>query len=724
MAKNIILLSDGTGNSAAKAYRTNVWRLYQALDLSSDDQVAFYDDGVGSQQFFLLKALGGALGLGLKGNVLQLYEFLCRSYEEGDRIYVFGFSRGAFTVRTLVGLIHRCGLVRDFKSESDLHEKAKENFKTFRRSFRRGLLIQVDRMRGGRAESKMAESKGPEIAFVGVWDTVDAYGLPIDELALVWDYFIRPIRFPDQRLARSVQKARHALAIDDERHTFHPVLWDESGEKDPQRIQQVWFAGVHSNIGGGYPKDGLAFVTLDWMVSEVEGKGPDGLRFIPYERKRIRERADLHGTLYDSRRGLAAYYRYKPRDIEALCNDVINDVKIARPKIHDSVLRRIEDNVLPYSPVGIPETYDLVSTVRREDGPATRAEFEDKNSAEARARAMNGAWNFVFLRRWLYFALLGSTLLLFASRFFLDWSANAPCQGKLCFVDPIFGVAGKFLPDLAAGWNEALRQNPDWLFGFVLLFCVLFFFKKRWFRLTQERSSQAWAAVKADEAERSKVLSILAEASTIRFKSLLPQKYQRAFNLVVAFVSLLLFAGALLLFVNRAIFEIRASVGSICQESESAELLQAGMDSLEFSAAEPCLATGYTLKKGERYRFEVALPDGGAGWFDGGIPTDPDGFEGNLSRPHMILATPARRSWSEPWFKLMGRIGGDGKDRFPIGIGPTEIEAGSDGELFLFVNDAVCGFCFGQSWALPYSWPRGKNEGDADVTITPVSDSP
>ena len=109
--RNIVLLSDGTGNSAAKLNKTNVWTLYQALDLGGDDQIAYYDDGVGTAGFRPLRLLGGAFGWGLSRNVRQLYRFLCRHYRAGDQVYIFGFSRGAFTARTLAGLIARCGVL-------------------------------------------------------------------------------------------------------------------------------------------------------------------------------------------------------------------------------------------------------------------------------------------------------------------------------------------------------------------------------------------------------------------------------------------------------------------------------------------------------------------------------------------------------------------------------------------------------------------------------------
>ena len=118
VTKKIALFSDGTGNSSAKAQKTNVWRLFQAIDQTRDDQVAKYDDGVGASSNKYLAALGGAFGWGLKRNVIDLYKFVCRNYVAGDQIYGFGFSRGAFTIRVLTGLIAREGLVV-FRSEEE-----------------------------------------------------------------------------------------------------------------------------------------------------------------------------------------------------------------------------------------------------------------------------------------------------------------------------------------------------------------------------------------------------------------------------------------------------------------------------------------------------------------------------------------------------------------------------------------------------------------------------
>src|SRR5258708_5457398 len=112
MPKSIFLLADGTGNAAASPFKTNVWRLYQAIDQTRNDQIAFYVDGVGTETFKPLRALGGAFGIGLARNVKDLYQFLCRNYDPHDQIFIFGFSRGAFTARILAGLIVRCGIVK------------------------------------------------------------------------------------------------------------------------------------------------------------------------------------------------------------------------------------------------------------------------------------------------------------------------------------------------------------------------------------------------------------------------------------------------------------------------------------------------------------------------------------------------------------------------------------------------------------------------------------
>lgn len=133
MGKRIVVLSDGTGNSSAAIWRTNVWRTFEALDLSNSDQVAFYDDGVGTSSFKPLAILGGAFGYGLKRNVINIYKFVCRNYQnDDDEIFGFGFSRGAFTIRVLTGLILDQGLVQG-TNEIELDRLATAAFQDYRR---------------------------------------------------------------------------------------------------------------------------------------------------------------------------------------------------------------------------------------------------------------------------------------------------------------------------------------------------------------------------------------------------------------------------------------------------------------------------------------------------------------------------------------------------------------------------------------------------------------
>src|SRR3954469_6326157 len=136
MSKNIVLLSDGTGNSSSKLFKTNVWRMFQTLDLTdATKKVAYYDNGVGTSSFNLFAAIGGVFGFGLKRNVIDTYSFCCRNYAEGDRIYGFGFSRGAFTMRVVAGLIAREGLVVYEGDEAALARYAADAYRDYRRRF-------------------------------------------------------------------------------------------------------------------------------------------------------------------------------------------------------------------------------------------------------------------------------------------------------------------------------------------------------------------------------------------------------------------------------------------------------------------------------------------------------------------------------------------------------------------------------------------------------------
>jgi uncharacterized protein (DUF2235 family) len=231
--KSIFLLADGTGNAAASPFKTNVWRLYQAIDRTGNDQIAFYNDGVGTETFKPLRALGGAFGIGLARDVKDLYRFLCRNYDDGDRIFLFGFSRGAFTTRILAGLILRCGIVKA-QNEQDLIEYVEHAYSEYKRDaamratgtrwlipglwwrFRRPNWQPTGRLRFPGIWHQMY----PKIDFIGVWDTVDAYGMPIDEIKMAIDKWFWPMTFADRKFHGDIRRACHALSLDDERPTF------------------------------------------------------------------------------------------------------------------------------------------------------------------------------------------------------------------------------------------------------------------------------------------------------------------------------------------------------------------------------------------------------------------------------------------------------------------------------------------------------------------------
>lgn len=366
-AQKLVIFSDGTGNSAAKAEKTNVWRMFQALDLTQSDQLALYDDGVGTSTNRYLAAIGGAFGWGLKRNVIDLYKFVCRNYDsDATEIYGFGFSRGAFTIRVLMGLITSEGLVR-FTSEVELHQRAVEAYGHFRRKcfkpaplspvylYRlvRYVLAAIVRRSAQRMPYEERERlQVKRIKFLGLWDTVSAYGMPIEELRPAINWLFWPMKFRDLRLSPKIERACHALSLDDERTTFHPILWDESKERDRGRISQVWFAGAHANVGGGYPEDQLSLISLDWMMRHAQER--NGLRLQEACVERVSHEKSLYGRIYNSRAGLGAFYRYSPREVRPSEEERAAGVL---PIIHGSVITRMSRGSDAYVPNLLPREF-------------------------------------------------------------------------------------------------------------------------------------------------------------------------------------------------------------------------------------------------------------------------------------------------------------------------------------------------------------------------------
>lgn len=711
--KNIVLLSDGTGNSAAKRHKTNVWRLYEALDLHRPDQIAFYDDGVGTQQFLPLKLLAGAFGLGLKQNVIRLYEFLCRNYRDGDGIYLFGYSRGAFTVRMLAGLVEKEGIVTGLDDDRELRRAASAAFERYRLASKRGwLTYPVRKWLAGRSErARRAEPcetdqtarvvDPPGIEFIGVWDTVEAYGFPIDELAKFWDFLVLPLRFVEQTVPKMVRRACHALAIDEERQSFHPVLWCEpasSGRDDSNGpdiepvIEQVWFAGSHGDVGGGHPRHELALVPLDWMISRVEAPedednrgrrktGQRGLHFRRDIRDDYRRRCDWHGMAHDSRSGLGAYYRYRPRCVEDLGEKA--GIQPGEIGVHRGVLERIRERRVPYAPTVLPETYGVVETraarpgVEDSEWPHGQSDYESAKEAERRTAGMEAARNVVFLRRWLYSAFLVATLFLAAS------------------------VIGEPEPWLDVSW-----LNRRWLAA-ALVVAVLACLKCRAAKATASRAAAAWGA-----PERNGTGSPPAGKLWLRrfFERPWVRKLTGCALAAVLILGLIFVLASLL---SRMAFSVRAQCLPclpVCEPGQTEE--PRGGRTIRFSTSEPCFASGISLSEGQVYRIG-ATSVGAVDRSEGSRTSGPDGH----ASPFLLPAALNRRHPSEPWLKLMGRVGPAGRDTVAIGSGPVLYRPKSDGELFLYVNDAVLGVPWGDAW----SWFYGNNEGEVEVTVSEVS---
>jgi uncharacterized protein (DUF2235 family) len=212
MPKNIVICSDGTGNTAIKGRGTNVFKLYEAVDTnghrsdpSLTPQMAIYDDGVGNEDFRPLKIFAGITGFGLARNIRLLYQSLVRVYDPGDSIFLFGFSRGAFTVRALAGLISKCGVLDSSKLTTThaLNRAVRHAYRVHRQDYRTSLSkwlgFKPNRKLIARFRTRYWRHEDVRIRFIGVWDTVDAVGVPWH----ISDYInltIHRFKFPDQKM--------------------------------------------------------------------------------------------------------------------------------------------------------------------------------------------------------------------------------------------------------------------------------------------------------------------------------------------------------------------------------------------------------------------------------------------------------------------------------------------------------------------------------------------
>jgi uncharacterized protein (DUF2235 family) len=256
--KRIVICADGTWNrpeqDIEKDFPTNVLKVSRAVKPVADDgteQVVFYDWGIGS---YYGNVSGGATGKGINKNIQDGYRFIVQNYDPGDHLYFFGFSRGAYTVRSLSGLIYNCGILE--RSHANRIHEAFELYKSSSRpTSPKSKRFRRDYSRGEDAR----------VRFIGVWDTVGALGIPLSFAGFLNDDH----HFHDNKIGPNIDCARHALAIDEKREDFEPTIWKSRPGLD---LKQVWFCGVHTDVGGGYIRPGrgaLSDIALKWMMREA-----------------------------------------------------------------------------------------------------------------------------------------------------------------------------------------------------------------------------------------------------------------------------------------------------------------------------------------------------------------------------------------------------------------------------------------------------------------------
>jgi uncharacterized protein (DUF2235 family) len=756
--KTIVLFSDGTGNSSAKLFKTNVWRMYEAVDLGPPQpgrrtQIAYYDDGVGTSGFKPLAVLGGVFGYGLKRNVLDIYKYVCRNYAEGDQIYAFGFSRGAFTIRLVVALIAEEGLVPS-KSEGQLDEQARCAYRHFRTQWLPRKLQWPTKWRRtigalfNRTKYEPGKHARPDIRFVGVWDTVSAYGGPFAEFTRAIDNWIYPLSMPDYKLNAKVKRARHALALDDERDAFHPLLWDEVHEKTlidntevtgvtDDRLQQVWFTGMHSDVGGGYPDESLSYVSLLWMMEEAEkpwigetGKEEPGLNTLDVIKDRFRALASSAGPIHDSRKGVASYYRYQPRKIAAWVDpcDVatagLRDPAIThddsrlpkgllkKVKVHESVISRISRGTDRYAPITLPETFEIFPPqAKGENAPQADSmsatvtpALQDGNVAvatrprplvsdelhkqlarpevlKARAVAFEQVSDFVWRRRVAYFLTLAVTLLLATMPLWVDHVPESPilADGRN-WVDAPLRLAGLVLPGVFASWIDTFATAP--LYSVALLGCIWFGMRrgKRYERRLRDLGRGMWEAALDGEppAENPK------PGPLTRFRT--SPRYQRTMQrfkwgvLPFAFLVVVLATAAWLGAAGATQIALPWLEAGTALCTSAGNNLQALTQPYtgDFKTSETCHAVGRTVDKGRRYRvwFAVDRP-----WFDASHATNPRGLRARDLGAAGIAGGPFRRvieaNYLQPVVEIRGSAVAWRIDS--VHINPLELEEKSPG---------------------------------------------
>lgn len=388
--KTLIVSCDGTWNSPDQKQDdipapTNVVRLHNAIakrDTDGNEQRKYYHPGVGTEGSRLQRLGGGAYGLGISRNIMSGYRWIADNYEPGDRIFLFGFSRGAFTARSLGGLIGCCGL----PDLTGLSPTA--SWERIEQVFNSGYRVPPAQRTAGTWPTlpPPPDETTIPIQFIGVWDTVGALGIP-DDLALL-NFLDDPAKwsFHDTTLGDNVRFARHAIAIDEMRASFTPTFWTDQQDNtlnDGTRVKQLWFPGVHSDVGGGYAHCGLSDLALEWMIEEAREAG---LTF--EESYCVQVKPDCQSLLHDSLSGAFKALHSRPRNRPMLTAN--------SPHYHRSAFQRDQAPPITQSPyhrptvvLAVGETSEPVDVYARNHWNETGLFLEDGATYEFSAK---GEW--------------------------------------------------------------------------------------------------------------------------------------------------------------------------------------------------------------------------------------------------------------------------------------------------------------------------------------------
>ncbi|WP_249779175.1 DUF2235 domain-containing protein [Bradyrhizobium sediminis] len=696
-----------------------MWRLYEALDRTKPDQIAYYIKGVGTAGWRPFAALDGATGIGVPSNVRKLYRFLCWNWQPGDEIYIFGFSRGSFTARTLVGLIASQGLVPAMIDGSPVsHAEMQRNAMAAWREYRRNTVgywslptIWLARLVRDivlalyhfilwhssykQVRKAMVGREVVPIEFLGLFDTVEAFGVPIEELRTAIDWAIWPISFRNRRLSDRVVRARHALSLDDERTTFHPIRFEHP--KGDERIKEVWFAGVHSDVGGGYPEGTLSYVPLVWMAEQVEHV----LRFQPGQIDHFRAYQSAIGPIHDSRSGAAVMYRYGPRPI-----GVNEKTDGGPPAVHLSVVERMLYGCDDYAPVMLPASAEVLlptgevkPLIEDETRRAMKSAYESSArtqgtrstaAAEAFVRMSPPDGNMVKLaldtvwwRRFWYFALL-VTIALLAVWPLVARKVVALLSGSIGMVEVGRFNLLAFVTALDYRIGSVVGTTADFLLGFLPSYV------EPWLKITvyyptlttiviavvatawgmnaflrdriRERARLAWNRPHRSVADNLTASWLLKIG---RFFRLYGWPLRMAFtNVAVPAIFLAVIFGVALLSGSRSYYNWRAGTGVFCKRANDVTPVgdQPVAATTSFDTRKLCWGSGLWVEKGRKYRIWIDAKD--QQWFDRTIMSGVNGFK--LYSSHHLLALPIRRWYRADWFQPVLRIGAEGDAELPL----------------------------------------------------------